>query len=458
MVAFSKGQNIQLSSILSQSKKQAIKPVSKSKGVYLVEQFSEKEVEILSLDNSFQFNPVRKKSPTQPPYTQYLIPLKDTVYYAYSTIFNGEFNLFIEGLDADLSEKLSILSIKEVTKENSKFQYSISQDRKAMVCFKSYATGNESKVNFVARSDSGQYLGDGEIALKYAFDNVRIKDVVCDESGTVYFLFQYRSPSKSRKERSYYNYELVKYDPVTKRYIHKRIDDSGVFITDLGIKNFPNGNILMTGYYSKTSFNLIEGVLDYHLDHEADTFIRQSLVPFDNNQLIKLSFNAVKSENEDINDFIVKEIVPKSDGGYLLLGESFYTTIVAYSSPNLYNSYSINNVTNYHFNDIFIVSINANGQKDWGKLIHKKQVVEDLNKQFASFSTVLTSDKIYILYNDDIGKRSKVKQVEIHKDGNFVERELDLSYIDIETCRQVSPKEVLFIKGEQELKVGKIVW
>ncbi len=126
------------------------------------------------------------------------------------------------------------------------------------------------------------------------------------------------------------------------------------------------------------------------------------------------------------DDFFIRQIVVKKDGGFILTAEDFSTQSRGSSSPwnrwdyfnnpyslssgsyYTYNPYGYyrplssynNQSTRYYYENIMVLSISKDGKSEWNKVIHKEQVDEN-DDSFLSFSTMNSGGEIHFLFNGD---------------------------------------------------------
>jgi hypothetical protein len=136
-----------------------------------------------------------------------------------------------------------------------------------------------------------------------------------------------------------------------------------------------------------------------------------------NNSSIKAAFN----------DYFIRNIIVKRDGGFVINTESFYTTSrgsqfnrfnYLYGYPlSPFDYYSINSPYNswnwrrdpffnsrnnmrYNADNITVLSFDKNGKLEWSNVIHKEQF-DDESDDRISYQTVNTGGQIHFVFNMD---------------------------------------------------------
>ena len=87
--------------------------------------------------------------------------------------------------------------------------------------------------------------------------------------------------------------------------------------------------------------------------------------------------------------------------------------------------------TNYHYNDIIVVNIDASGQIVWANKIPKKQITRNDGGYHSSYVLSVVKDKLYFVFNDNpknlvIEKEGKLKNIKIGKEAMAVIVEIDM--------------------------------
>ena len=143
-----------------------------------------------------------------------------------------------------------------------------------------------------------------------------------------------------------------------------------------------------------------------------------------------------------LDEFFIRQIVVKGDGGFILAAEDF-TSDTRGSNFNrydyLYNPYSLSSggyyynpysgyyrpynrfgnetSTRYYCDNILVMSISKNGLLEWSKILHKSQF-DDNEDNFLSFSTMTSGNEIHFLFNND-RKYQVVSDQSITPDGTI---------------------------------------
>lgn len=120
---------------------------------------------------------------------------------------------------------------------------------------------------------------------------------------------------------------------------------------------------------------------------------------------------------ENYNNYVIKNLFPLTNGGYVLLAENYFMTEKKFVDPKTKEEI----VLKYHnYNDIIAVGVNKDGKMDWAKRIPKNQVSLDDDGYYSSFAAICELTKTKIIFNDQKSNASKVITADKVKELKFL--------------------------------------
>ncbi len=160
-----------------------------------------------------------------------------------------------------------------------------------------------------------------------------------------------------------------------------------------------------------------------------------------------------KSDNSSMkmafNDYFIKHVIPKKDGGFVVLSELYYTTSRStgwnrwdylygyntftpldywYYSPyssysywrwwdpwNRWNSYSS---TRHYYENVAIFSFDQNANLEWSNFVRKNQY-DDNTDMFLSYQLYYTGGEVHFLYNQLERREMLLNDQTIFRDGQI---------------------------------------
>ncbi len=219
---------------------------------------------------------------------------------------------------------------------------------------------------------------------------------------------------------------------------------NNIYLDDIHVKidNF-NNHYLITSFFSKQRRSNVDGLFSYIWDEKNAKELFNNKTEFNDDfrneargeNIIKMAFN----------DYFIKQIVMRRDGGFILMAEAEYTT----SRGNTFNRYDYNNptysplngyylynspygypwsrygyngyngVTRYYADNIAILSFDANNKMEWSNIISKSQY-DDNTDVLIGYGIVNFGNAIHFLYNDQEKRQAILSEQGITPDGQIV--------------------------------------
>lgn len=266
---------------------------------------------------------------------------------------------------------------------------------------------------------------------------------------------------------------VIKY-PDSSRLSVTNIDLDGKILDEIKIKaDNTNKRILLNAFYYKQRRGNIEGLYSLLWNKIDNTKIREINSTFSE----ELRTNA-KGQDAALrgafNDYFIKNIIVRKDGGYLVISESEYNTsrgnafnrwdYLGYGNPWMspmdyynYSPYGYFNSpwnrwnngmnTRYNAENIMILSFNENGSVDWSSVIPKTQY-DDESDNMISFQLVNTGGDIHFLFNMSEKRTIMLNDQSVAADGKVTRnptlKNLDKGYeFMTRSGKQVSARQVI---------------
>ena len=231
-----------------------------------------------------------------------------------------------------------------------------------------------------------------------------------------------------RAAQSQENDKIQKLQLLTKKYGTAQlkvipINLNNVALDDVRLKvdNF-NKREIISSFYSKSHRGNIEGLYTCIWDKFSDSVKTISVVQFDEN--LRNDAKGDNSVKTAFNDFFIRNMIVRKDGGFLLSAESFFSTgrgggynryDYMYGSPFLrpmdyytfspygygypwYRYNSLGQSVRYNAQNIAVFSFDSSGKVSWSNVLNKNQY-DDESDAFIGYSLLNTGDKLHFLFN-----------------------------------------------------------
>ncbi len=156
------------------------------------------------------------------------------------------------------------------------------------------------------------------------------------------------------------------------------------------------------------------GIYYAQLNLETNEFENAKKVFLNNNLHVKLISSEYDNDIRGLSDYIIHDVILRSDGGAVIIAEAAYETEYSYYD---YFTQSYTRRTEYFFANIFLASINADGTLDWYNVIKKSQFSRDDGGAYSSFVQMITSQEILMLLNTEMNRNNEVMAYGINNSG-----------------------------------------
>jgi hypothetical protein len=214
---------------------------------------------------------------------------------------------------------------------------------------------------------------------------------------------------------------VIKY-PDSSNLSVTNVELDGKILDEIKLKaDNTNKRILLNAFFYKQKRGNIEGLYSLLWNKIDNVKIREITSTFTDDLR-----NNAKGQDASVriafNDYFIKNIIVRKDGGYLIIAESEFNTSRgnpynrwdAYGNPwmspyDYYNSpygyynspwnrWNGNMNTRYNAENVIILSYNKDGTVDWSSVISKSQY-DDESDNMISFQLVNTGADIHFLFN-----------------------------------------------------------
>lgn len=418
-----------------------IKLIGKANNNYFLAFMGQKDIQLASYDDQLIFKWI-KTLPEQDKNNliEAIQCFQDSIYIFQSINDGSTKKYYINGIDDEkgkeiFSQKLnrSILS--------QRMGVVVSRDLNYLMCYIiDDVTEKSFNIKYILLNKALELVAEKSLKLPFALEDTRIKKAVIDNNQRAFFLIHHRNNAKQDQDYMKYKYMLAYKG--SKGLMIKDIGVGNIFLSSVSLKFNPIKNLLwVIGFYSKARAGKVEGLYNeaFNLNNEEPNSLFKNKKVFSSQLLDRLILKDPEKE-QDISYLEVIKVVNRSDGGLLIFGEENYSTVVNYTSPNVYNVYSMNNITYFHYNNVLVTAINAEGDIQWNNILRKKQMVEN-EQMFVSCFLYILNDEVRCYYNNDITRNNTLMRSDIMSNGKVDSKSEFKDLLYIGQCVQTGRNE-----------------
>jgi hypothetical protein len=221
-----------------------------------------------------------------------------------------------------------------------------------------------------------------------------------------------------------------------------------------------NKQVLLAAFYDEKSSGK-SGILYAKLKLNGNDTLEIIKQPIQEGTLARMFNEQVSSKGGlQINNLAIEKMVLRNDGGAVLISEASYVS--DYSYYDYFTQSYIRN-SEYHFNNVIILSVNNDGTIDWDAVLRKEQVSTNDYGKYSSFCQMQTEGEINIIYNTQIERNNTIALFSVDKSGEANRKEInkpeDRILIIPYAARQISADELVFpCWNRKKLLMAKITF
>ena len=352
--------------------------------------------------------------------------------YEFGTQIDGNLLLFTTFLDRKSKTKLLFMQHLDATTlkptgkltqvgtidysigskiKSGSFTCQTSDDEKRILIYYSLPTkkGENKKFFYHMYDSSLNLIWEKKIALTYQEELIDIIDLEITKDGDLLLLsrvFQNEATHITRGKPNYH-YQISTYSNNGNSVKQFPLILGDLFITDMKIVLNDLGELICGGFYSESGTLNIDGSYFLKINLESNEIIFENVKEFGldvitqnmtDKQKEKVKRREARGKDEEYFQYDLKDIILLENGGAILIGEQYFFRIAKYkdSQGNLRTTY------HYFYNDIIVISINAQGQIAWTERIAKRQHTINDGGFYSSFSLAIVNDQLNFVFNDNI--------------------------------------------------------
>ncbi|GAA4463632.1 hypothetical protein GCM10023093_12570 [Nemorincola caseinilytica] len=320
------------------------------------------------------------------------------------------------------------------------FSSSVSENKKMILIYS--ATDKKSEIEF-----SGKWLDDNGNIVKQSKATFRTEnmpehgEVNVANDGTVYMAAYTPTGAQDHADQ----YWILALAPGATSFAAKEMELGEYFATG-GYTRIDNVNnkVYFGGFYATSKNGRFAGFIYAAYDIATGTYTTRRFIPFDNELLTSAGEHR---RGYSFDNYMVRQLIVKNDGGFVLVSEVQYITTRSSFAPSFgyYSFYSpamSSSVREYHFNDIMALAYDKNGVREWSAFIPKQQYSQEDEGVFSSFALLNTGGTLAFLYNDFDSNHSRIQMSTLTPEGKTDTRGLSIEGTDYPDWLPRSAKQV----------------
>ncbi len=287
-----------------------------------------------------------------------------------------------------------------------------------------YSILDSDKLQIITVDVTGRkVLSDSEYIFKGTDLYDEIVDIKLDNRGTFYLLAEHDNTRGNKENHVAHIYQLSR---------------EGDFIHDILIPL--NDIVCQDLFFTINNLNNTIGIAGLYDEKRSDSSTGYFWLSGNKNTLDRLEFDLMPFEEdvffevygerkkERMENFRISDVLWKSDGTPIIAFEVAYDisrrsgSALGLNQTSSYGRSSIPSASAYsdHYrDDMVLVSLDKNAEKEWHQVFYKKQFSQNDNGAFSSFYPFITPSRLRLIYNDQITNNSTVSEYILDGTGNY---------------------------------------
>lgn len=281
-----------------------------------------------------------------------------------------------------------------------------------------FAKYSDEKFSYKVYDSAFAVIWQKELELPYKDRFLKVSSQLVDNEKNIYILSAISSERKKGEENNRSvpdnNYFLLTYSWKENKLKEFDITLGDKWITALSFGLAPNGDIVAGGFYSNSHEQTIAGTFYLRIDGKTHSIVSKNLKAFEKDFLLEFLPERKVKKGKELSDFYFDHFIVREDGSALFVAEQYYMQMVyTYNDPYGYGMYgyggagmspyySRGNVNyQYYYNDLIVVSVNAEGVIEWARKIPKRQISTNDQGYYLSYALAYNEKGVYVLFNDN---------------------------------------------------------
>jgi hypothetical protein len=315
-----------------------------------------------------------------------------------------------------------------------------SEDKSKLIVFKINSRNKRSYIlTTLLINDKLEMLKKSRIIVPMEERNDFINDFYLDNEGDMVFSKFYRNSNDNISKAAF----VVKYAQADTLQINELNIDKN-FLDEIHIKvdNF-NKRYYLTSFYFQERRGNIEGFYFYVWDKTTAKPFFENTSSF--SEEFRREAKGDASVKTAFNDYFIRHIITRKDGGFLIGCEAYYTTsrfnnwnrwdylygspfMSSFNNSNYYSPYYSNSfwasrmnnsqAVRYHADNIAVLSFDNKGKMEWNNVIGKSQF-DDESDDLLSYEVMNTGGQLHFLFNQQEKRNNLLSDHSISPDGQL---------------------------------------
>ena len=346
-----------------------------------------------------------------------IVHKKGIVFFTKEFSKGYSYKLTMQGIDSGFNEQpaKTIVSSQSFNDETVGFRIEYNPDKSRFIVWYLLESEGKTIVKYHLL-DHQQVIKEGQSVIDHALSELYLGDAIVDDTGNLYMIYSHSEKFKS-KEASDFRHYMYCLDIFSGESKSKLINNPETFVTGYKLSYNPRHRTVSGfGLFGTRDEDDNKGYFLLQIDCKTFEVINSVFNDIDRKIVANIIGLKFEQKGENLSKFKIKKLVPKADGGLLVITErSFITT----QSDIFY----VNNIPQSSYAKIFnndevlILSLDSTGKAEWTDVVVKNQSSINDGGFYNGIIIMVNDDSFSILYNDRLSANADIIQVTYNHKG-----------------------------------------
>ncbi|MCI5084158.1 MAG: hypothetical protein MRY78_20830 [Saprospiraceae bacterium] len=244
------------------------------------------------------------------------------------------------------------------------------------------------------------------------------QQILVDDSGNMHFVLNKDNYRSNRKVHYYQIFQFFGMDEKVREF-NVSLEGKLTFDVKFDVDN-RNNQLVAAGLYGDRYRTKAKGFFYLRIPFEDYGNHTLKFHEFDLETIGTFLDKKVK-RNKGLLELVMDDVVLRSDGGVLaIIEKAKLLERRAGTIGRSFNDPFVRTMTDYYFEELYVVSMHPNGDLHWGTILHKKQYAQDEESIYASYFLFKTPTALRFIFNDEIKYENTVSEYVLVGDGSYV--------------------------------------
>lgn len=196
-----------------------------------------------------------------------------------------------------------------------------------------------------------------------------------------------------RREAPFPQYYLFRYVPGEDLILQVSLEVEGLYLIEPMFRVERDGGVRIAAFYSQRKGSpQVQGLLFARVEGAGFFLSNVQQTPLPREVLQRYLSERQIERGKGIPDLYLDYLIPRGDGGVMLIGEQFYVTTTTFR--DFYGFWYTQDT--YHYEDVVVFAVDSLGRLEWWQVVPKEQAGSSDTE--LSYGLLVGPEKLYFFY------------------------------------------------------------